>query len=98
MTTNQTAGTAQPTVETIESALVQFLESKTKVSVQPEDDLFATGVVSSMFAMELVLHLEQSYRIAILGGNLDFENFRTVQAMAALVRRLLEAPEAASDV
>jgi methoxymalonate biosynthesis acyl carrier protein len=45
-------------------------------------------LVSSIFAMELVVHLESSYGIAILGGDLKLDNFRTVQRMTALVLRL----------
>ena len=51
-------------------------------------DLFASGLVSSMFAMQLVVHLESAYGIAIIGPELKLDNFRTVQAMANLVLRL----------
>ena len=43
-----------------------------------DQDLFASGVVSSMFAMELVVFLEQSYQVTIIGGDLKLDNFRTV--------------------
>ena len=36
-----------------------------------------------MFAMQLVVHLEESYDIAIIGPELKLDNFRTVQAMTA---------------
>lgn len=47
-----------------------------------------------MFAMELVVHLEQRYGVAILGEDLKLDNFRTVERMTSLVLRLLDAPVA----
>jgi methoxymalonate biosynthesis acyl carrier protein len=44
-----------------------------------------------MFAMQLVVHLEESYDIAIIGPELKLDNFRTVQAMTDLVLRLRAA-------
>jgi methoxymalonate biosynthesis acyl carrier protein len=72
----------------IEQDLVRYLESRTMTSWEPDRDLFATGGLSSLFAMELVVHLEQSFGVVIMGADLRLDNFRTVCAMAALVRRL----------
>lgn len=51
------------------------------------DDIFASGVVNSMFAMELVTFVEKSYDIVIESEDLDLENFRTVTRIAELVER-----------
>jgi methoxymalonate biosynthesis acyl carrier protein len=84
-----TALTMEPiTVESIESALTKFLAETIKSNVASDQDLFASGLVSSMFAMQLVVHLESAYDIAIIGPELKLDNFRTVQAMAGLVLRL----------
>ncbi|WP_150243252.1 acyl carrier protein [Nocardiopsis quinghaiensis] len=72
----------------IEAGLIAFLEGRTRVSWDEDVDLFATGGLSSMFAMELVVHLEQTYGVSIRGGDLKLDNFRTVRTMAGLVRRL----------
>jgi methoxymalonate biosynthesis acyl carrier protein len=77
--------------EAIENALLAFLAERLKTDVAPDTDLFATGLASSMFAMQLVVHLEESYDIAIIGPELKLDNFRTVQAMTNLVLRLREA-------
>lgn len=76
------------TAGAIEEALLYFLAERVKASVEPDQDLFGTGLVSSMFAMQLVVHLEETYDIAIVGPELKLDNFRTVQAMTALVLRL----------
>jgi methoxymalonate biosynthesis acyl carrier protein len=92
--------TAEQTLErteAIEDALLAFLTERVKTAVEPDQDLFGAGLVSSMFAMQLVVHLEEAYDIAIVGPELKLDNFRTVQAMAALVRRLLAASPPVTD-
>jgi len=79
------------TAEAIERALLKFLSERVKDSVTPDQDLFKSGLVSSMFAMQLVVHLEEAYDIAIVGPELKLDNFRTVQAMTSLVLRQRDA-------
>jgi methoxymalonate biosynthesis acyl carrier protein len=88
---------APVTTEAVEEALLSFLTERVKAEVAPDQDLFASGLVSSMFAMQLVVHLEESYDIAIIGPELKLDNFRTVQAMTGLVLRLRAAAETTSD-
>jgi methoxymalonate biosynthesis acyl carrier protein len=90
MTADQTSEAAPLTAEAIEGALLDFLSEKIKSSVEPDQDLFASGLVSSMFAMQLVVHLETAYDIAIIGPDLKLDNFRTVAAMTSLVLRLCD--------
>jgi methoxymalonate biosynthesis acyl carrier protein len=71
--------------------LLRFLADRTKIEYTPDEDLFARGGISSLFAMELVLYLEQQFGVAVPGPALTMDNFRTVQAMAALVRRLQDS-------
>lgn len=68
-----------------------FLRSRTKTMVPVDQDLFASGLVSSIFAMELVVHLEQTYSVAIVGADLKLANFRTIKDMTVLVQRLQDA-------
>jgi methoxymalonate biosynthesis acyl carrier protein len=68
--------------------LLSFLEQRTKRAVAADVDLFAAGLVSSLFALELVMHLEQSFGVTVAGPDLTLDNFRTVEAMTALVLRL----------
>ncbi len=42
--------------------------------------------------MELIVHLEATYGIAITGPDLKLANFRTVERISALVQRLREQP------
>jgi methoxymalonate biosynthesis acyl carrier protein len=89
MTSEQTM--APVTAKAIDEALLSFLEERIKTEVAADQDLFKSGLVSSMFAMQLVVHLEEQYDIAVIGPDLTLDNFRTVQAMTSLVLRLREA-------
>lgn len=80
-----------PSEATVEKELLDFLQTRTKTEWQQDTDLFASGGLSSLFAMELVVHLEKTYGISVRGADLRLDNFRTVTGMAALVRRLREA-------
>ena len=72
----------------IEQNLLGYLESRTTTPWDVDRDLFSTGGLSSLFAMELVVYLEKSFGVVIMGTDLRLDNFRTVCAMTALVRRL----------
>ncbi|AUI58395.1 acyl carrier protein [Amycolatopsis sp. BJA-103] len=87
MTTGETTATSR-TAESLQQELLGFLSERIKTDVEADQDLFTSGVVSSMFAMQLVVHLESTYDIAIVGPDLKLDNFRTVVAMAELVLRL----------
>jgi methoxymalonate biosynthesis acyl carrier protein len=82
--------TASISAPDVERALLDFLTDRIKTEVAVDQDLFGSGLVSSMFAMQLVVHLEEAHDIAIVGPELKLDNFRTVQAMARLVLRLRE--------
>jgi len=77
--------------DAVESELLDFLAGQTRSRWEPETDLFAAGGLSSLFAMQLVVHLEKSYGIAIRGADLRLDNFRSARLMSALVRRLQAA-------
>ncbi|ONI75276.1 methoxymalonate biosynthesis protein [Actinosynnema sp. ALI-1.44] len=82
---------AETAAETVEKDLTVFLVQRTGAEPDVDQDLFATGVISSMFAMELVVHLEDTYDIEIVGPELSRDNFRSVRAVAAMVLRLSSA-------
>jgi methoxymalonate biosynthesis acyl carrier protein len=97
MTAEQTSAVAPVTADSIEQTLLSFLTERIKTSVAPDHDLFSSGLVSSMFAMQLVVFLEETYDIAIVGPELKLDNFRTVQAMTGLVLRLRDGSGPAQD-
>ncbi|MDT0444125.1 acyl carrier protein [Streptomyces johnsoniae] len=82
---------------TVEKELTAFLAEQTGTEPAADQDLFATGVISSMFALQLVVHLEDEYDIEIVGPELSMDNFRSVRTMSALVLRLQDADTGSRD-
>ncbi len=80
--------TSTVTAEAIRLNLLEFLGKRAKTEWDPEQDLFASGSFSSLFALELVMHLESAFGIAIEAEDLKLEHFRTVGAMTDLVLRI----------
>ena len=78
------------TDKNVADSLGAFLQRRTGRAWGEEDDLFASGAVSSMFAMELVTFIEGEFGVAIGGPDLRLDNFRTPRAMVDLVGRLRE--------
>jgi methoxymalonate biosynthesis acyl carrier protein len=74
----------------ITSELLSMLSHRLKSPVRPDQDLFADGMINSMFALELVVQIENKFNVAVEGRDLDMANFRSVNAMANLVHRLTE--------
>ncbi|MFD4509064.1 acyl carrier protein [Streptomyces sp. NPDC058457] len=72
----------------VQAAVLAFVETRTKTSWDPGADIFAAGGLNSLFAMELVVHLEKTFGISIGGADMRLENFRTVDSMVQLVTRL----------
>ena len=50
-----------------------------------DHDLFESGLVNSLFAMQLVLHIESEYGLSISNEDLDFENFKSLSAIAHFI-------------
>lgn len=55
--------------------------------LQPDEDIFALGFVNSLFAMQLVLFVENEFGLVVENEDLDIDNFRTVSAIARLIER-----------
>ena len=51
------------------------------------EDIFATGFVNSMFAMQLVQFVESDFGITVESADLELDNFRRIDAITALVQR-----------
>jgi methoxymalonate biosynthesis acyl carrier protein len=77
-----------PIVERIRAFFASALpESR----LEPDQDYFALGLVNSLLALELVTYVEKSFTIRVEVEDLDLDNFRTMNRMAAFVRGKLAA-------
>ncbi|WP_392673779.1 acyl carrier protein [Streptomyces sp. LN785] len=55
------------------------------VEVDDDEDLFAAGLVNSLFAVQLVMWVERTFDLQVSAKELDFANFSTVDAIAGFV-------------
>jgi len=62
-----------------------FLESLNLEIPSPETDLFETGVLDSLAFVELMLHLEQEFAVKITLEEVEIDNFRSVERIAAFL-------------
>ncbi|MBF0423947.1 MAG: acyl carrier protein, partial [Magnetococcales bacterium] len=53
--------------------------------VDPDLDLFASGMVNSLFAMQLVLFVEKEYGIKVENEDLNYENFKSLHAIVDFI-------------
>jgi methoxymalonate biosynthesis acyl carrier protein len=56
-----------------------------------DDDLFGDGLVNSLFAMQLVLFLEEEFAFEVTNDDLELDNFRSIAAMAGFVAQKTQA-------
>src|SRR4051794_19674610 len=98
MTPEQQIEKATFNMDAVVDEITTFVAEQTRTSPEVDQDLFATGIANSMFAMQLVVFLEQAYSVTVAGPDLQLSNFLTVKSMAALVGRLQEESAADSDV
>lgn len=60
-----------------------------------DQDIFALGLVNSLFAMQLVTFIETEFGVTVGDEDLEIENFSTIGAIAALVERKAAAASGA---
>jgi len=59
-----------------------FITRRLKINIDDDVNLFASGLVDSLFAMELVLFVEKQFKIRVDNDDLDLKNFNSVCAIA----------------
>ncbi|MFL6119328.1 phosphopantetheine-binding protein [Actinophytocola sp.] len=55
-------------------------------------DLFAGGLVNSLFAVQIVMWVERTFPVEVRGEDLDMRNFHSVDAITRFVRRRAVSP------
>jgi acyl carrier protein len=74
------------TAESIRETTLAFLEKFIHTDVEDDEDLFASGLVNSLFAMQLVLFVEKEFNIQVENQDLDIANFRSVNAITSFIQ------------
>ena len=66
----------------IRKFLMQYIQDP---NLEDEDDIFTSGYINSLFAMQLILFVEKTFKIKIENEDLQIDNFRTINALARLI-------------
>lgn len=76
------------TTDEIKGKIRSFLQGYIQVTgMRDDEDYFASRLVNSMFAMQLVLFVEKEFSVKVESEDLDIRNFNSVNSIAALVER-----------
>ena len=59
-------------------------------SVADDDNIFEKGLVNSLFAVQLVSFIEREFDLTINNNELDLDNFKDINSIAALVESKME--------
>jgi acyl carrier protein len=71
----------------------RFIVSAITITTLDDDaNLFESGIVNSLFAVQLMTFIEKTYAIDVGMDDLDMENFLSVNATTAFVLRKRERP------
>lgn len=75
-------------IESMRSKITAFLKERTGGrELQPEDDIFATGYVNSLFVVQLIAWMEKTFDFKVVGTDLNLANFRTIEAISQFIQR-----------
>ena len=74
----------------IQERIMRFFVEKGKADgLDPGADLFKGGFVDSLFALEIVAYIEKEFKIRLKNKDINENNFKTVENMAAVVGRYI---------
>jgi acyl carrier protein len=57
------------------------------LDLRDDEDIFALGLVNSLFALQIVMFVEKEFQLALDDDDLTIDNFRTLGAVTDLVHR-----------
>jgi acyl carrier protein len=70
--------------QTIRDFVGRFMRGR---ELPDAEDIFASGYVNSMFAMQLLQFVESQFGIEVESDDMEIDNFRSVDAIAGFVQR-----------
>lgn len=73
----------------IQEQIYNFLyEKNPQAELTYDTELFKSGVVNSLFALEIVIFVETTFGIRLKRKDVKLENFESINRIAALVERV----------
>ena len=72
----------------MKEAVRDFINGSINIDALGDDEnLFESGIVNSLFAVQLMMFVERKFKIEIGMDDLDIENFKSINATASFVAR-----------
>ena len=68
----------------IKSNLIAFDDDLT---IEDDDNIFKSGFVDSLVAMQLVIFVEEAFNIQVIDEDLDLINFSTINQIVQFINR-----------
>lgn len=56
------------------------------VEFNEDEDLFSSGLVNSLFAMQLVLFIEKEFNLKVENEDLDLKNFSSINSITNFIQ------------
>lgn len=79
-------------LDQVKSALRAFIQESIDIDgLGDEENLFESGIVNSLFAVQLMTFIERTYDLEVGMNDLEIENFKSIASTAAFVLRKKEA-------
>jgi methoxymalonate biosynthesis acyl carrier protein len=70
----------------IKETVRRFILSSIGIAnLDDDDNLFESGIINSLFAVQLTTFIEQTFAIEVAIDDLDIENFKSLNATTAFV-------------
>jgi len=70
----------------IKETVKRFILSSIAITdLDDDDNLFESGIVNSLFAVQLMTFIEKTFAIEVEMDDLDIENFKSLNATTAFV-------------
>ena len=72
----------------IKESVRGFIMSSTNIpELEDDENLFESGIVNSLFAVQLMTYIEKTFAIEVEMDDLDIANFKSLNAATAFVLR-----------
>ena len=69
-----------------EQKLRDFFAKFIEEDVDNDTDIFRSGLINSLFAMQLVLFIEKEFHLKVEQDDLDIENFKSIYAITNFIQ------------
>ena len=74
---------------TIREYVYEHFPAARDKAIGDEDPLLELGIVDSLGVLDIVAHLESEFDVTITDDELEVEDFRSIQSLAAFMQRKL---------